>query len=145
MMCEIICKLASVIFLQDSPLTNLASCMSKMGFPGGSSGKEPACQCRRCKRHGLDPWVRKIPWRRAWQSTAVSLPRESHGQRSLVGYRPRGGKKSDKTDLLSTVIPAGTSLVVQWLRLRLPTQRVGVKSLVGELRSYMPCSQKTKT
>ena len=34
-----------------------------------------------------------------------------------MGYRPRGGKKSDKTDLLSTVIPAGTSLVVQWLRL----------------------------
>ena len=24
--------------------------------------KEPACQCRRCKRHRLNPWVRKIPW-----------------------------------------------------------------------------------
>ena len=24
------------------------------------SGKEPACQCRRCKRHTFDPWVRKI-------------------------------------------------------------------------------------
>ena len=36
------------------------------GFPGGSSGKEPTCQCRRYKRHGLDPWVRRIPWRRAW-------------------------------------------------------------------------------
>ena len=35
------------------------------GFPGGASGKEPACQRRRHKRHGLDPWVRKIPWRRA--------------------------------------------------------------------------------
>ena len=33
-------------------------------FPGGSSGKEPACQCRRHKRWGFDPWVRKIPWRR---------------------------------------------------------------------------------
>ena len=33
-------------------------------------------------------WVRKIPWRRAWQPTAVFLPRESHGQRSLVGYSP---------------------------------------------------------
>ena len=31
---------------------------------GGISGKEPACQCRRCKRHGFSPWVRKIPWRR---------------------------------------------------------------------------------
>ena len=32
-----------------------------MGFPGDSSGKEAACQCRRHKRHGLDPWVGKIP------------------------------------------------------------------------------------
>ena len=30
-----------------------------MGFPGGTSGKEPACQCRRHKRRGFDPWVRK--------------------------------------------------------------------------------------
>ena len=35
-----------------------------MGFPGGASGKEPACQCRRLKRHGFSPWVGKIPWRR---------------------------------------------------------------------------------
>ena len=56
------------------------------GFPGGANGKEPACQCRRYKRCGLDPWVGKIPWRRAQQSTPVFLPGESHGQRSLVGY-----------------------------------------------------------
>ena len=31
------------------------------GFPGGASGKEPACQCRRPKRQGLDPWVGKVP------------------------------------------------------------------------------------
>ena len=43
------------------------------GFPGGTSGKEPACQCRRHKRPGFDPWVRKIPWRRAWQPTPVFL------------------------------------------------------------------------
>ena len=34
-----------------------------MGFPGGTSGKEPAYQYRRCKRRGLDPWVGKISWR----------------------------------------------------------------------------------
>ena len=34
------------------------------------------------------PWVRKIPWRRAWEPTWVFLPRESRGQRSLVGYGP---------------------------------------------------------
>ena len=44
---------------------------------GGASGKEPVCQCRRCKRCGFDPWVRKISWRGAWQPTPVLLPRES--------------------------------------------------------------------
>ena len=27
-----------------------------LGFPGGTSGKEPICQCRRCKTRGFDPW-----------------------------------------------------------------------------------------
>ena len=36
-------------------------------FPGGASGKESACLCRRCKRLRFDPWLGKIPWRRAWQ------------------------------------------------------------------------------
>ena len=35
------------------------------GFPGGASDKELACQFRRHKRLGFDPWVEKIPWRRA--------------------------------------------------------------------------------
>ena len=48
----------------------------------GTSGKEPACQCRGHKRYGFNPWVGKIPWRRAWQPTPVFLPGESHGQRS---------------------------------------------------------------
>ena len=51
-------------------------------FPGSTSGKEPACQCRRHKRCRFSPWVRKIPWRRAWQSTPVFLPGESLGQRN---------------------------------------------------------------
>ena len=48
-----------------------------MGFPGDTNGKELACQCRKHKKHGFDPWVRKIPWRRAWQPTPVFLPGES--------------------------------------------------------------------
>ena len=55
------------------------------GFPGGASGKEPDCQCRRHKKHGFDPWVGKIPWRRAWPPTPVFLLEKCHGQRSLVG------------------------------------------------------------
>ena len=48
------------------------------GSPGGASGEEPACQCRRSKRHGFDSWVGQIPWRRAWQPTPIFLPGESH-------------------------------------------------------------------
>ena len=48
-----------------------------LGCPGGTNGKEPACQSRRHKRCGLDPWVWKSPWRRAWQPTPVFLPGES--------------------------------------------------------------------
>ena len=49
------------------------------GFPGGTSGKEPKCQGRRCKRHRFDFWIGKIPWRSAWKPTPVFLPGESHG------------------------------------------------------------------
>ena len=35
--------------------------------------KKPACQCRRHKRHGFDPWVGKIPWRGAWQPISILL------------------------------------------------------------------------
>ena len=73
-----------------------------LGFPGDAGGKDPACQCRRLRRCGLDPWVRKIPWRRAWQPTAVFLPGESHGQRSLAGHSPRGRRESETTERLST-------------------------------------------
>ena len=66
-----------------------------MGYP---HGKEPPCQCRRHKRLGLDPWVGKIPWRRAQQPTPILLPRESYGQRSLAGYVPKGCKKLDATE-----------------------------------------------
>ena len=57
-------------------------------WPGGASGKEPACQCRRHKRPGFDPWVEKIPWKRTRQPTPIFLPGESHGQMSLVGHSP---------------------------------------------------------
>jgi len=44
--------------------------------------------CLQCRSRRFDPWVRKIPWRRASQPTTIFLPGESHGQRSLVGYIP---------------------------------------------------------
>ena len=62
------------------------------------SGKESACQCRRHRRLGLDPWVGKIPWKKKWQPTPVFLPGKSYGQRSLVGYSPKGCKDLDMTE-----------------------------------------------
>ena len=67
-----------------------------MGF-AGAYGKESACQCRRYKRRGFDPWVRKIPWSRKWQPTLVFLPGKFHGQRSLEGCSPWGQKESHMT------------------------------------------------
>ena len=83
-----------------------------MGFPGGTDDKEPACQGRRCKRRGFDPWVRKIPWRRVRQPTPVFLPQEFYGQRNLAGCSPWGLKELNTTEQLSTylVIPFFESL-----------------------------------
>ena len=61
-----------------------------LGFPGGTSGKEPTCQCG---RHRFNPQVGEIPWRREWLPTPVFVPGESHGQRSLVGYSPCMGSQ----------------------------------------------------
>ena len=58
--------------------------------------KEPA---QKFKIRGFDLWVRKIPWRRAWQHTPVSLPGESREQRSLAGYSPEGCTELDITEV----------------------------------------------
>ena len=57
--------------------------------------------CLQCGAPGFNPWVGKIPWRRARQPTPVFLPGESHGQRSLVGYGPWVRKEPDTTERLT--------------------------------------------
>ena len=79
-------------FITSTVLRNTGQVSRRMGFPGGSGGKEPNCQHRRRKRCRFDPWAGKLSDRRAWLPTPVFLPGESHGQRSLVGYSPRGGR-----------------------------------------------------
>ena len=59
-----------------------------MNFPCGSDGKASAYNAR---RPGFNPWVRKISWRRKWQSTPVSLPGKSS---------PWGLKELDTTEQL---------------------------------------------
>ena len=71
-----------ILTTRSNNINSNSSVISK-GLPRWLSGKESSCQSRRC---GLDPWVGKIPWRRAWQPTPVFLPRESHGQR-IIAWR----------------------------------------------------------
>ena len=61
--------------------------------------------CLEFGRHGFDPWVKKITWRRKWQPTPVLLPEKFHGLRSLVGYSPWGRKESDMTEQLHFFCP----------------------------------------
>ena len=60
-----------------------------------------------------------------------------------LGGRGTQNNKQWKLIFLETSVE-GLSLAVQWLRLRLPMQGAWVRSLVGELISHMPGSQKTK-
>ena len=77
-------------------------CVSRSGiagsFPGGSDGKESACNVGDL---GSVPGLGSFPWRREWQPTPVFLYGEFHGLRSLVGYSPWGCKESDTTEWLT--------------------------------------------
>ena len=65
-------------------------------FPGGALGKEPPANAGGTRDVDSIPGL-GMPWRRVQQPTAVFLPKESHGQRSLPCYGPWGHKESDTT------------------------------------------------
>ena len=88
------CILISYIFI----MLLLSIIVLPNGFPGGTCGEEPTCQCRLDLRDmGSISESGKIPWRRAWQPSLVFWPGESHGQRSLVGCSPWGRMELDTT------------------------------------------------
>ena len=78
-------------------ITPLLSISLLLGFPGGSDGKESACNSGNL---GFDPWVGKIPWRREQLPTPGFWPGEFHGL-----YSPWGHKESHMTEWLSLSIP----------------------------------------
>ena len=69
-----------------------------MGFAGSSVVKNQSAVQETCRRLEFNPWVGKIPWKKKWQPTPVTLPGKSHGQRSLAGYSPWACKESDTTE-----------------------------------------------
>ena len=85
------------------------------------------CHCRRYKRPRFNPWVRKIPWRRAWRPTPEFLPGESHGQGSLVGCSPWGCKVSDMKEAMEH---AGTHVTISAMKADI------------QMRDSVPASQK---
>ena len=87
------------------------------GFAGCSATKEHTRQSRRCKRHGFNPWVRKIRWRRKWEPTPVFLTGESH-KKSLAGTVHRLTKT---WTWLSAHVHAHTDTHTHSWRLTLPT------------------------
>ena len=83
------------------------SLMLSLGLPRWFSGKESACQCKRCKGLGFNPWVGKISCSRKWQPVPVFLPGKFHGQRSLVGCSPWDSKELDMTERTHTAFLQG--------------------------------------
>ena len=83
-------KMSTVLRLRNPGLDK--KCKGPLGFPGGASGKEPACQCSRYKRHRFNFWIGKIPRRRA-RLTHCSLLAwripwtEESGQLQTMGLR----------------------------------------------------------
>ena len=85
-------------------------------FPDGASGKEPTCRGKRLKRYRFDPWIGKIPWRRACQSTPVFLPGESQHSYYLYLFLTKTIKsiKTSPPEVLKNSIDAYIILVC-WL------------------------------
>ena len=105
-------------------------CNHHFRLPWWFSGKRSTCQCRRCR---LDPWVKKISWRRKWPPTPIFLPGKSHGHRSLARCSPWGRKRvrrdlATKWQQLPLCVPLSVS----------PWKTVG-SSLLGKVKKETSC------
>ena len=91
-------------------------------LPGGSDGKESACNAG---HPGLIPGLEKIRWRRKWKPTAVFLL----GWRSLAGYSAWGHKVSDTTEQLTLSPSDILSLAFRLLSLSRKTEHREARSI----------------
>ena len=85
-----------------------------LGFSGGTTGKEPTWQCKRHKRCRFCPWVRKIPWRKAWEPTLVFLPGESHKGAWQATIREAAKSQTQLSDLACTCLVSTDQISKNW-------------------------------
>ena len=71
----------------EDPLETGNPVQCSWGFPGGSQGEESACNAG---KPWFDPWVGKVPWRKAWQPTPIFLPGESPWTEEPDGLQSMG-------------------------------------------------------
>ena len=70
------------------------------GFPGSTSGREPACQCRRHRDTDSVPGSGRFPRGEHGNPLLYSFrSKESHGQGSLAGYSPWDCKELHTTEV----------------------------------------------
>ena len=71
-------------------------------------------------------------WRRKWQPTPVFLPGESHEQKSLEGYSPRGHRESDTTES-----PTGSRCICDKPSVKLWAQWASLGDSVSYMLSHL--------
>ena len=91
------------------------------------SGKESACQCRRC---GFDPCIGKIPWRKTWESTSLFLPGKFHGERSLADCSPCGCQRLGHYLVTKLKVMTNLDSILKIRDIILPTKVHLVKAMV---------------
>ena len=96
-----------------------------IGLPGGSVVKNLPANSG--DSEDIDPWVRKVLWRRKWQPTSVFLPGKSHEQRSLEGYSLWGCNESGMTKHIHT-----TSMITSPTPLFYLVPAISISSLLLE-------------
>jgi len=99
---------------QDFIIVNILS--KYWGLPPRFSRSRISLQHRRL---GFNPWIGKIPCRRAWQLPPAFRTGKSHGQRSLTGYSPWGRKELDATEAAEVNTDPEELFSIHWVCPRL--------------------------
>ena len=92
----------------------VSSSLATFWFPRWLRGRESACQCR---RRMFYLWVRKTPWKRAWQPTPVFLPGGFHGQRSLEAAVHGIAELETAEHRIVAAHPSLSCLQIQWWKI----------------------------